>query len=380
MALSRALKSLISALGVILLVAPGFAKAAFLEKPQDLTLVGGIYTNDTTPRFTWHPADGATWYEYRFDESSYIGLSNVFGITLATQDDGWHIFAVRAHNNSGSVSSEASIVYEIDTQGPTVPLVTPSTADEDEEVTISVDPSGEADVTGCDLYVEGDFVGDMNEDDGEWELDYTFTQDDTYSVYAKCTDGDGNTTTGPTRIIDVDDDNNDSNNDDDDNDVDGDDDAEEGDLIKMECDGYTPVNDPCTAVYYWGTDNRRHPFPTESTYFSWYNDFDDVIEVSDDFMEDISLGDNVTYKPGTVVVKFDTADDVYAVAEGGILRHYLTPSLVSSDYGSDWADDDLVSVPDVFFNDYTIGSDIDSSSDYDPDDAEDGVEDIDDNF
>jgi hypothetical protein len=51
-----------------------------------------------------------------------------------------------------------------------------------------------------------------------------------------------------------------------------------------------------------------------------------------------------------------------------------------SDYGSDWSSHDLIVIPDVFFNNYSIGSVIDSSTDYDPEDAEDGVTSIDDNF
>jgi hypothetical protein len=348
------------------------ASALALSTPQNLTLVGGIYTSDNTPTFTWSYSPGATWFEYRHDSATYTGIGSATSITLPAQADGWHGFVVRARDNNGNISGEATLNYEIDTVGPTVPLIEPSGADEDEEVTLSVKPTGESTVNSCDLYISGDYIGHMTQSGSKFIYDFTFTRDGHYSIYTKCTDWDGNTTKSATRTFWVDKNTSPTNN--------TSNEADKGDLIKMTCPKVNSVNDPCRAVYYWGDDNRRHAFPNEGVFFSWYTDFDDVVEVSDDFMSDIQLGQNVTYKPGTVVIKFDTSEAVYAVAEGGILRHYLTPSLVAADYGSNWYHDYLVSVPDVFFNDYSVGTVIDSNSDYDPDDAEDNVIDIDDNF
>ncbi len=348
-------------LGVFVLSFPALSHAS-VGMPLNLSIVGGKYTNDTTPTFTWSAGTGATWYEYRVDNGTYVGLSNVFTTTLGTQANGWHSFDLRAHNNVGEVSAQTTLVYEIDTAGPTVPSVSPSTATEDQAVTFTVTPSGEAWTTGCDLYVSGARVGAMTgSSTGKYSKSYTFANDGSYAVYANCTDGDGNSTVGSSRTVSV------ANV----GTVANDDEAEEGDLIKTST---------SSSVYYWGDDGKRHAFPNENTYYSWYSDFDDVIVISTSLMSDLTIGENVTIKPGTAVVKFATSDDVYAIAEGGILRHYLTPSLVVSDYGSDWSSHDLIVIPDVFFNNYSIGSVIDSSSDYDPEDAEDGVTSIDDNF
>lgn len=345
-------------LGLGLLILPAFAYAS-VGAPVNLAIVGSKYTNDTTPTFTWSAGSGATWYEYRVDNGAYVGISNVFTQTIGPLSDGWHSFAVRAHNNNGEVSGEVSMIFEIDTVGPVVPAVSPSTATEDEAVTFTVTPSGEAWTTACTLYVGGASAGAMTGDaNGKYSKTYTFTNDGHYSVHATCTDGDGNTTVGTSRTVTVDE-------------HDDDDVAQEGDLIKTAT---------SSAVYYYGEDGKRHAFPNEDVFYSWYDNFEDVITVSSSFMSGLTIGHNVTIKPGTTTVKFATSAAVYAVAEGGVLRHYLTPALVEADYGSDWSRYDLVVIPDVFFGNYTVGADIDSSTDYDPDDAEDGVTSIDDNF
>ena len=156
--------------------------------------------------------------------------------------------------------------------------------------------------------------------------------------------------------------------------------VEEGDLIKMRCDAGAAATDTCRAVYYVGIDGQRHLFPNEDVFYSWYDNFNNVIEVNQDTMNDYPVGKNVTLKPGTSVIKFQSSDKVYAVAEGGILRHYLTPSLVAADYGDDWASNDLVTMPDTYFSDYRVGNVIDSYADYDPQKAEDSVRSIDDKF
>lgn len=152
-----------------------------------------------------------------------------------------------------------------------------------------------------------------------------------------------------------------------------------GDLIKTACSDSAAADDPCKAVYYLAEDGKRHAFPNEKIYFTWYEDFDDVVTISSSDMADYSLGSNVTYHPGTRMVKFPSVNTVYAVAKGGVLRAVGSESVASALYGSSWNQyiDDL---SEVFYTNYTFGDDIDSSSDYDVDEAEASVSNIDDNF
>lgn len=541
---------------------PQVVFGAYLAVPSHVQIVDGVYTNDTTPTFTWNAPSGATWYEYSIDAGGFSSLGNVLSYTSGSLTSGWHTFHVRAHDNSGNTSLPASVTFEIDVQGPTVPAVSPSSATEGKSVTLSVSPYGEsvptscvlyvdgasagsmtksgssfiksytfswdgtytvyarctdgdgnvtngtsrtvtvADVDGsdddedyptvpaispssadedeevtitvepkedengdevlwCDLYVDGDNVGDMDEDDGQFFLDYTFHNGGSYTVYATCTDEDHDTTRGASRTVRVDDedDNSDelevpkvspSSADEDEeteftvrptsdynvtscwlyvdgdrvasmdeestntfvaeyeftregsysvyavckdssgdevtgdktavrvDDEDDDNEADEGSLIKLSCGASSTVSDPCRAVYYYGEDGKRHAFPNESTFYTWYDDFDDVIEVSSDFMSSISIGENVTYRPGSVLVKFESSSAIYAIEAERTLRQYKTWSLLEEDYGDDAADF-IVTLSDSLYSNYDLGSKIDSDSDFDRTDAYysvDGIEDL----
>jgi len=119
------------------------------------------------------------------------------------------------------------------------------------------------------------------------------------------------------------------------------------------------------TVYYYGADGKRHVFPSAGTYFSWYSDFTNVKIVSNEILAQISLGSNVTYKPGVRMVKIQTDPKVYAVDAHGILRWIISEEIAEGLYGLNWQSKiDDVSV--AFFMDYTMGDPITSVSDFNP--------------
>ncbi|MFA4873577.1 MAG: invasin domain 3-containing protein, partial [Patescibacteria group bacterium] len=121
-----------------------------------------------------------------------------------------------------------------------------------------------------------------------------------------------------------------------------------GDLIK------SPLS---TSVYYYGSDNKRHVFPNEKTYKSWYVDFSGIKSVTASQLQGIALGANVKVRPGTVLVKIDTDPKVYAVEPSGLLRWVPTEARALTLYGSAWASR-IIDVPLIFWVDYSFGSDI----------------------
>ncbi len=121
-----------------------------------------------------------------------------------------------------------------------------------------------------------------------------------------------------------------------------------GDLIKSSL---------SSAVYYYGSDGKRHVFPNEKTYKSWYVDFTGIKTVPASQLQGLTLGDNVTIRPGTVLVKIQTDPKVYAVEPGGLLRWVPTEARAATLYGSAWATK-IVDVPVIFWVDYTFGTDI----------------------
>lgn len=120
------------------------------------------------------------------------------------------------------------------------------------------------------------------------------------------------------------------------------------------------------AVYYYGADGKRHAFPNERVYKSWYADFSEVVTVSSADLASITLGSNITYRPGVKMIKLQTVPKVYAVARGGVLRWVQTEEVARSLYGADW-NKKIDDVSDALFTDYEEGAPIATASDFNPD-------------
>lgn len=120
-----------------------------------------------------------------------------------------------------------------------------------------------------------------------------------------------------------------------------------------------------SAIYYVGEDGKLYLFPNDKTYFSWFEDFEEVQVVSDETFGAYTLGGNVYYRPGSLLLKTPTSLKVYAVGIGGELRWIESEEMAEEFYGENWnllVDD----VPDSFFTNYFFGEPIDEVTDYDP--------------
>lgn len=150
-----------------------------------------------------------------------------------------------------------------------------------------------------------------------------------------------------------------------------------GTLLKLPCpSGTVDANHSCKAVYYYGSDGKRRPFPNEKAYFTWYTDFANVQEVSPATLAQLPLAKPTTYRPGVRMVKFQTLNKVYAVTRDGTLRWVTSEALATTLYGSDW-NQKIDDVSDAFYTNYAFGSDIASASDYSPAAESDGTKTID---
>ncbi len=120
------------------------------------------------------------------------------------------------------------------------------------------------------------------------------------------------------------------------------------------------------AVYVYGPDGRRHAFPDERVYRTWFRDFSGLIVIEDAALERIPLGRNVTSRPGVRLLKLPSSDQVYAVAQGRTLRWVKTEALAQALYGSAWATkvDDL---SEALFVNYAMGAPIERAEEYHPD-------------
>lgn len=115
------------------------------------------------------------------------------------------------------------------------------------------------------------------------------------------------------------------------------------------------------AVYYYTSDGKRAPFPNDKVFSSWYVGFGSVKTITDAELAAIPLsGTNMTYRAGTRLVKITTDPKVYAVEPGGSLRWVNSEEVAKALYGDNW-NKQIDDVPDVFFTNYSKGSDVSSA-------------------
>ncbi len=334
--------------------------------PTSFAVFGGSPTTDTTPRFTWTAGSDTQsdiTYEIQKGSGTWTDVGDVttytWPIALAL---GTSTFSLRAIDEAGNLSSEVDVTVTItavatpDTTAPTVGNVVDRTLSEDTATTFSATYADAVGVTECTLVVDGDEIGTMTLSSGTASRSYTFTAAGTYDVYVYCLDAVGNngagtpvdiTVTAATSTPDP-----------------SPSTSTIRELIKTACSAGADVSDPCRAVYYHGDDGKRHAFPNEKVFFTWYDGFEDVITVSGTYMASLTLGRNVTYHPGTKMVKFITVNTVYAVGEEGDLRAIDSETTAKAIYGSTW-NRQIDDISDAFFGNYSFGEDIDNVSDYD---------------
>ncbi len=139
-------------------------------------------------------------------------------------------------------------------------------------------------------------------------------------------------------------------------------------LVKLPDDGNKNTQED-SAVYYVGTDGKRHAFPNSQVYFTWYPDFSGVQVIGLTQLATIPLGPNVTYKPGKKMVKFTTNSKVYTVSKGGLLRPIGSEAVATLLYGVDW-NKKIDDISDAFYTNYTFGLPVNGLLDFNPAEVE----------
>ena len=112
-----------------------------------------------------------------------------------------------------------------------------------------------------------------------------------------------------------------------------------------------------STVYYCGADGGRYVFQNEGTFYSWYENFDDVEVITSDVMGNIPLKGSVTYKPGTYMLKLPSVSKVYAVGSHGALQWVPSTEIAVALYGTTWAKM-VRDLPESFYPAYHLGEDV----------------------
>ncbi len=134
-----------------------------------------------------------------------------------------------------------------------------------------------------------------------------------------------------------------------------------GALIKIPDDSDTMTLSD-TAVYYYASNGKRYVFPNEKVYYTWYPDFNNVRILTIEEMALIPIGGNITYRPASKLVKFQTDPKVYLPTKGGVLRWATTEEIVRTWFGQNWntyVDD----ISEAFHVNYTMGDPIEGPYD-----------------
>lgn len=127
-----------------------------------------------------------------------------------------------------------------------------------------------------------------------------------------------------------------------------------GDLIKLPTDG-DPTTTHDQTVYYYGADAKRHAFPSQRVYESWFVGFGAVKIVSLDTLSSIPLGMPMLVRPGTFLVKSPSMNRVYVVTAGGVLRPLKNEAAAIKHFGKGWSSR-VIDLADGFFASYTMNT------------------------
>jgi len=73
-----------------------------------------------------------------------------------------------------------------------------------------------------------------------------------------------------------------------------------------------------------------------------------------DQMSQIPIGGNITYRPGSKLVKFQTDTKTYLPTKGGVLRWVQTESVANTYFGSNW-NQQVDDISEAFYINYKFG-------------------------
>ncbi|MCC6563270.1 hypothetical protein IT087_00075 [Candidatus Uhrbacteria bacterium] len=85
---------------------------------------------------------------------------------------------------------------------------------------------------------------------------------------------------------------------------------------------------PSSDIYYFGRDRRRHVFPNQDVFRNWYPDGTPIRTIASYQLENIPIGNDVTFQPGSLVQIVGEAA-LYVVDVGRKLREILSKTFLA---------------------------------------------------
>jgi len=97
------------------------------------------------------------------------------------------------------------------------------------------------------------------------------------------------------------------------------------------------IKTAASSAVYWYLADKRNVFADQTSYGSWFSDFNGIVTVPADQLTDIGLGHVVPIRAGTYLVKIQSDPKTYAVEPYGVLRWIPTEAQALALYGNDWS-------------------------------------------
>jgi hypothetical protein len=113
-----------------------------------------------------------------------------------------------------------------------------------------------------------------------------------------------------------------------------------------------------TAVYYVGSDGAKYIFPDDKTYFTWHENFDDVVRVSVTELDKYPDGGAIPYRAGTKLITHQNTAKIYAVDLDGAIHWIPTAEIAESLYGANWYTKVMDVIPGYFASSYRVDIDL----------------------
>jgi len=110
------------------------------------------------------------------------------------------------------------------------------------------------------------------------------------------------------------------------------------------------------SVYFLAPDAKRYIFPSEQIFYKWFDDFKDVIEVSDEVLASFKLGTRIKLPPGTLM-KIQSDPKVYVVDQEGNKRHIASEEVAKELFGFQW-NENIIDIDVTQYLDYPTGDQI----------------------
>lgn len=119
------------------------------------------------------------------------------------------------------------------------------------------------------------------------------------------------------------------------------------------------------TIYYLNDDQERVVFPDEQTFLSWYENYDDVEQLSREKLESFPLsGRNATIRPGTLLITIASSPQVWVISHPKNL-HWMSGGEAQAIgiFGANW-EQRLVDLPEYYFVNYIQDSDFSVADTY----------------